>query len=342
MSATFGHEAALPPLPVPDLDQTLAMYLKSLEPLLSAEDLAATKAHAEHFKANHGASLHAELTEIAATEGNWLERWWDNAAYLMTRLPNLVNTNYAAPLSGGTDHVPLGTNQVVTGATAILGMLKWYVVSAVQQAVPPETMGKANMQLSMFQHLRTYGVCQEPGIECDRLKWSPQSRHIAVMSNNQWFTVDVIQPDNSTPISLADLCSALRHVQREAKKVKDPVPVQALASQDRTLWATQRLELIGDNTGVNAASLRAVETSLFGCVLLDESVKHADASEAARSSITAVDGTQCWADLGYCLMITVGGHCAVNGNHSPADAMTALYMLRWIQKVRRAQLQFLL
>jgi hypothetical protein len=42
-------------------------------------------------------------------------------------------------------------------------------------------------------------------------------------------------------------------------------------------------------------------------------------------------GTTSWADLGYHVHASADGHVAAQGNHSPADAMTALYMLRWIQ-----------
>ncbi|KDO16274.1 hypothetical protein SPRG_18193, partial [Saprolegnia parasitica CBS 223.65] len=41
---TYGHQDALPPLPLPALEQTLEAYVKSCEPLLTPAELEHTKA----------------------------------------------------------------------------------------------------------------------------------------------------------------------------------------------------------------------------------------------------------------------------------------------------------
>lgn len=84
MSKLYGHEDSLPPLPVPDLAQTCAKYLKSLQPLLSDSELAANEGYVKKFleAGGDGERLQALLVEHAANTpgGNWLERWWDDAA----------------------------------------------------------------------------------------------------------------------------------------------------------------------------------------------------------------------------------------------------------------------
>lgn len=46
---TYELQKRLPRLPVPELDRTIAKYLKSVEPLLTAEDLEKSRKVAEDF-----------------------------------------------------------------------------------------------------------------------------------------------------------------------------------------------------------------------------------------------------------------------------------------------------
>ena len=85
-SVTYGHMAAMPRLPVPPLSQTCDLYLRSVRPLATEEQLETTKALVADFQKEGGVGqrLHALLKDRAAKEFNWLERWWDNS-YLDTR-----------------------------------------------------------------------------------------------------------------------------------------------------------------------------------------------------------------------------------------------------------------
>jgi hypothetical protein len=42
-ASTFSYQSKLPKLPVPDLDKTLAKYLRTVQPFLSEAELAETK-----------------------------------------------------------------------------------------------------------------------------------------------------------------------------------------------------------------------------------------------------------------------------------------------------------
>lgn len=78
-SLTYGHMAAMPRLPVPPLSQTCELYLRTLRPLVSAEELEQNKALVADFTKPGGVGhkLHGLLVEYAAKEYNWLEKWWD-------------------------------------------------------------------------------------------------------------------------------------------------------------------------------------------------------------------------------------------------------------------------
>ena len=46
---TFANQSKMPRLPIPPLEQTTRKYLKTLEPLLSVEDLAKSRKFVEDF-----------------------------------------------------------------------------------------------------------------------------------------------------------------------------------------------------------------------------------------------------------------------------------------------------
>jgi hypothetical protein len=85
-SITYGHMVSMPRLPVPPLAQTCELYLHSIRPLATPEQLATSASLVADFQREGGVGqrLHSLLVQRAAREHNWLERWWDNS-YLDTR-----------------------------------------------------------------------------------------------------------------------------------------------------------------------------------------------------------------------------------------------------------------
>ena len=85
---TFLHEDALPALPLPSLDQTCEKLVKSVEPFCHTEqEYREFKQRVDNFRRGVGYRLHNVLQVEAASTKNWLERHWDNAAYLKARYP---------------------------------------------------------------------------------------------------------------------------------------------------------------------------------------------------------------------------------------------------------------
>lgn len=74
---TWQHEKDLPRLPVPEVKPTIQRYLRTLEPLLSESDFAKAKSAAQSFEASDvSQKLQQLLLERAATDLNWLEKWY--------------------------------------------------------------------------------------------------------------------------------------------------------------------------------------------------------------------------------------------------------------------------
>ncbi|KAJ1677218.1 hypothetical protein EV182_006634, partial [Spiromyces aspiralis] len=96
---TFSHQSALPRLPIPPLHETVARYLKSLEPLTTKQELAHSTRAAQDFVSFGGIGelLQQRLLELDRREpNNWLEKIWLNKAYLEWREPNYINVNWLA------------------------------------------------------------------------------------------------------------------------------------------------------------------------------------------------------------------------------------------------------
>ena len=71
----WEHDSSLPSLPVPKLEDTMAQYLKSCEPLLTEEEFKHTKAVVGNFLRGSGPELQAVLEDKAESERNWVRTY---------------------------------------------------------------------------------------------------------------------------------------------------------------------------------------------------------------------------------------------------------------------------
>lgn len=94
---TFSLQHSLPRLPIPSLEETCALYLKSLIPLQTKEEHEKTTAIVHDFlNSKLSKSLQQRLIDIDRTSPtNWLEdNFWLKKAYLEWREPLMVNSNW--------------------------------------------------------------------------------------------------------------------------------------------------------------------------------------------------------------------------------------------------------
>lgn len=122
---TLAHQDELPSLPLPPLRDTLARYLRSVQPLCTPEELKATTALVEDFgrPGGEGERLHAVLAEKASRERNWLIDWWNRAAYLAWGEPMAPQEATAfGPVPG----LNVSLSQVQRAAMAIQGVAEYH------------------------------------------------------------------------------------------------------------------------------------------------------------------------------------------------------------------------
>ena len=89
---TFQHSEQLQKLPVPDLRATCERYLKSLEPLQTPEDHAATERAVAQFLESDGPALQEQLLQYDKNHASYVEEFWDDG-YLMGNESVVLNLN---------------------------------------------------------------------------------------------------------------------------------------------------------------------------------------------------------------------------------------------------------
>jgi carnitine O-acetyltransferase len=97
----FAGQESLPPLPVPDLEQTLHKYLRTTIPLQSGAGNKATESAVQSALSGPDAALFKKLQERLLerakdpeSDGNWLAAWWNDAAYMGYRDPVVPYVSY--------------------------------------------------------------------------------------------------------------------------------------------------------------------------------------------------------------------------------------------------------
>lgn len=181
VAAANTNPDQLPHYPVPALNDTLQKYLRSVQPLLSADAFDKTKRLVSEFGGpqGEGAQLHALLSKRAAQSENWLADWWLKYAYLGYRAPVVCNSNpglyYDVRSFAGVDEWLSHT------ARTIWATMRFKEQIDTKQ-IPADRMGKA--LLDMAQYGRIFGTCRIPRVEFDAIEYHPESEYVTVAYRN--------------------------------------------------------------------------------------------------------------------------------------------------------------
>jgi len=322
MSSNFmKHYASVPPLPVPKLEQTLTKYLRTLKPLTTPADYAASEQAVKEFIApgSVGEKLHNMLVEKGSKEENWLSQWWLDVAYLAYRLPVVVHSSPG--LVFPKQEFSSVKDQLVYAGKVIAGALQYKKV--IDEAkLKQDYLGKS--PLCMSQYTRVFSGCRIPALPKDSPHQCPDSKHIIVAHNNHFFKVQVIDEDGQIiPTSL--IVAALQRITAMSDYSADPIGI--LTTEHRDTWAVVNSKLKKD--AVNAASLKAIEDSIF-VMCLDKLNNHVkmpeDMSPKSRMACQLLHGWGSdsnsgnrWFDKTLQLIVGRDGTNGLCYEHSPAE-----------------------
>ncbi|XP_077124371.1 peroxisomal carnitine O-octanoyltransferase isoform X2 [Ranitomeya variabilis] len=332
---TFQYQDALPPLPVPLLEESLSKYCESVKPFLNEEEYKKTCRIVKDFGNGIGKELHQKLLERARTRKNWLEEWWLNAAYLDVRMPSQLNVNFGGPAPYLEHYWPpkLGTH-LERASIATWHTLKfWDLIRREKLAVHKARTSPLDM--SQFRNL--FNTCKIPGVTRDQISnyFKTESEgscpsHLIVMCRGRLFSFEaVVDGQILTP---PDILRQFSYIQNTCQNGQDGIGLSALTTEERTRWAMSREHLISLDPK-NLSHLEQIQSSLFVQSIDDE---YPQGSPEDYSQITwmglAGDPTIRWGDKSYNSIVYRNGVLGSNCDHAPYDAMVLVALCDYIDQ----------
>lgn len=313
---TAASNLPLPALPLPKLADTMNKLLMTIEPHVTKDGYQRSKSAIEKFLApgGDGAKLQTLLEERASGKKNWLSDWWLHSAYLQYRDPVII---YSSPgLVFPKLQYAKVDDQLKYAAKITFGALL-YKRMIDRGQIPAEKMGKA--PLDMSQYNKIFGTCRVPGMPEDAVQYNPDSTHIVVASNNQYFKLEVGNSDNI--FGEDTLHKMLRQCYEMSQQKAEPVGM--LSALPRDSWHEAYDVLIADPT--NKETIKTIQSSLF-VLSLDYGIANPSGDDAIDACHMLIHGGGSRANSGNrwfdkTLQLVVGPN-GVNGltyEHSPAE-----------------------
>ncbi|KAG2200216.1 hypothetical protein INT47_009854, partial [Mucor saturninus] len=354
--ATFSLQHTLPKLPVPSLEESCALYLKSLIPLQTKEEHEKTRSIVADFLASDlSKSLQQRLVDIDhASPTNWLEdNFWLKKAYLEWREPLMVNSNWyiLGQVDAGHPKQLIANNgvqpkglfsqfQVQRAAHMIRRGLEYKEI--IDREELPVDMMRGNKALCMWQYSRIFSVTRVPLHHCDTLVQAnaKEIRHIAVLLRDQVYTLNVykeVEKNVWILLTTEEIENALLTLIAHVEKLSEAsVPLSVLTSWQRDNWAVARNHLLAMEPTLHRGNLDKIETALFA-VALDDYSNGIDNVSWTKTMFCGHQGLgnghNRWFDKSFTLVVENNGMCGFSGEHSPVDALTVSYIFDYMLQV---------
>ncbi|XP_075543192.1 carnitine O-acetyltransferase-like isoform X1 [Dermacentor variabilis] len=323
----LSRQKELPKLPVPPLQETLERLWLSLQPILSEQELDASRKAIDKLgeRGGEGEYLHRMLTYRFKRLDNWLDEWWLNTAYLDVRTPLPVHSSPAALFPRQT--FTSEEDFLLFAAKMTAAMLEFKDLID-RQALPPETARHIPLDMTMYFKIFSMHRMPKPGRDelVSYLDDADPPRHIVVMHNNHLFQVNAY--NGRKPFKERDLYPLLVSVVNESRSVAPPVGM--LTTEDRDSWTAACQRLAAD--GTNARSLDAVQRSIL-VLCLDEAAGEKEPWEVRCPLHMLVGGgnAQCagnrWYDKIVQIIVSAEGDAGMVMEHAPIDGTVVIPLM---------------
>lgn len=222
----------LPKLPVPDLNETLPKYLKSIRPLLSDEEYKRSEQAVKEFLApgSIGHELQKRLVARANDPSivNWMEDWWLDQAYMGYRDPVVVYVSYFfAYKDDKLRRVPAQRAAAIT--TAALEFKKLIITKTLE----PEYAKGEPMCMDSYKYM--FNNCRIAHKPSDlKATFDPiKNTHIIAIRKNKFYFIDTVY--NGQQLSTKEFEQQFQRVIDDAGDIKG-IPVGVLTSENRDKW----------------------------------------------------------------------------------------------------------
>lgn len=226
------YQTNLPKLPVPVLSETLQKYLKSVHPIVSAEEYKRTEQAVKDFEAPGGLGQQLQQRLVARAQDpsvvNWMEEWWNDQAYMGYRDPVVVYVSYFfAYKDDKFRKIPAERAAAIT--TAALEFKK----AVVEKTLEPEFAKGEPLCMDsykyMFNNCRIANKPSDLAVIYDPFK----NTHIIVIRKNKFYIVDTVH--HGVQLSTKELQHQFEKIIDQAGDIKG-IPVGVLTSDNRDKW----------------------------------------------------------------------------------------------------------
>ncbi|XP_015905270.1 peroxisomal carnitine O-octanoyltransferase isoform X1 [Parasteatoda tepidariorum] len=318
---TFVNDESLPSLPVPSLNQTLSKYLESVKPFVTEDEFQNTKKLVYEFQTGVGKDLHSLLAKKADCERNWLEKWWEDVAYLSNRIPLIPLCSMIGFTNMGDTWPPLSESQSERAALYMYFQLQFWKLLREERLKPHSSH---NVPWSMHQFRRYFNTVRIPGEKIDRIESyfhtefeEPLSpTHLVILHCGHIFTFDAV--DEYGDILLPpELQLQFQRIQSWCKENGSGSSVSALTVADRTTWAKNRAHLLQIHPE-NALHMDTISSALTVVVLDD--AEPVGLASIAESLLTG-DPSNRWADKSSVFVIHKNGSVGLISDHTAFDGL---------------------
>lgn len=302
-------QESLPKLPVPTLEETAARYVKSLNPILSPVELAASKKAVEEFIKPGGVGRKLQDKLLARREDpnvkNWMYEWWNDAAYLAYRDPVVPYVSYF--YSHRDDR---RRRDPAKRAAAISTAALEFKKQVDSGTLEPEYMKKLPICMDSYKWM--FNASRVAAKPADYpVKYDHQThKHLVAVRKNQFFKIT--HEVDGQQLNTAELEAQFARVYQLANRVP---AIGALTSENRDVWTDAR-EILLKASPKNKAALEAIESASF-VVCLDDAAPVT--LEERAHAYWHGDGQNRFYDKPLQFIVNDNGTSGFMGEHSMMD-----------------------
>ncbi|ALC47477.1 CG12428 [Drosophila busckii] len=330
---TFDFDETLPPLPLPDLRDTMERYYKSVLPFGTSEELANTRKVIEDFEKGVGAKLQAQLREREAKMKNWLGSWWEDYGYHLLRFPllpyQMMNMASQMELVG----VPETPAYMLKGlARQIFHTLEFWDLTR-NATIKPLSSGGGKIKYSSALHKQFFSTSRVPGVEQDHIEkhflTKAEGRtpsHLVVGARGRQFMFDCVHEDD-TILTAAEILVILQRMRSMLDYEPEGDGVSLLTHDERSSWAKNRQHLM-ELSAANKDTLRMVESSAI--IICWDEHEPRDYEESSQLALYG-DYHSRWADRSSTLVAYKNGRLVYSGEHSCYDGTVSISYATFMQ-----------
>ena len=306
-TSLFEKQPQLPKLPVPELNKTLSKYLKSLEPLLTPNELTRTKRIVEEFKNDpFTKSLQKRLQERSdSSEKGWLAEYWNNYAYLEWRDACAGNVNFFY-------HFKDDFRPQVNRASALIREFIGFRQLIINHELSPEMIKDQPLCSHMYNFL--FNTTRIPLKPRDQVAVSNarENHHVVVIYRHNIYIINTVI--NNSLLSTNEIQQQIQQIVLQEQDRPHGIGLGALTSWNRDKWSDVYQHLLKDPE--NKVLFNKLQTAAFS-VSLDE---HSPVTlEECATTFLYGDVSNRWFDKSEQLIVCANGKAGLNNEHSMMD-----------------------